>query len=79
MVMDGWKHDQFANHSEVVSYAINEGDVKCKMELVKKFTVLGSGWVVVVVVLKATLVLIFGPNLKTKTLLRRRPKLNNIF
>ena len=28
-------------------------------------------------VLKATLVFIFGPNLKTKTLLRPRPKLNN--
>ena len=30
----------------------------------------------VVVELKATLVFIFGPNLKTKTLLRPRPKLN---
>ena len=30
-----------------------------------------------VVLLKATLVFIFGPNLKTKTLLRPRPKLNN--
>ena len=29
------------------------------------------------VVLKATLVFIFGPNLKTKTLLRPRPKPNN--
>ena len=28
-------------------------------------------------VLTATLVFIFGPNLKTKTLLRPRPKLNN--
>ena len=28
--------------------------------------------------LKATLVFIFGPNLMTKTLLRPRPKLNNI-
>ena len=27
--------------------------------------------------MKATLVFIFGPNLKTKTLLRPRPKLNN--
>ena len=32
----------------------------------------GSGW------MKATLVFIFGPNLKTKTLLRPRPKPNNI-
>ena len=29
-------------------------------------------------VLKVTLVFIFGPNLKTMTLLRPRPKLNNI-
>ena len=28
--------------------------------------------------MKATLVFIFGPNLKTKTLLRPGPKLNNI-
>ena len=33
----------------------------------------GWGWV-----LKATLVFIFGPNLKTKTLLRPRPKLNKM-
>ena len=44
----------------------------------KKFSVVvvgggGGGWVV----LTATLVFIFGPNLKTKTLLRPRPKLNN--
>ena len=31
----------------------------------------GGGW------MKGTLVFIFGPNLKTKTLLRPRPKLNN--
>ena len=31
----------------------------------------GGGW------MKVTLVFIFGPNLKTKTLLRPRPKLNN--
>ena len=30
-----------------------------------------------VVVLKANLVFMFGPNLKTKALLRPRPKLNN--
>ena len=34
----------------------------------------GGGWRWV---LKATLVFIFGPNLKTKTLLQHRPKLNN--
>ena len=33
----------------------------------------GGGWV-----LKATLVFIFGPNLKTKTLLQPRPKLNKM-
>ena len=33
----------------------------------------GGGWW-----LKATLVFIFGPNLKTKTLFRPRPKLNNM-
>ena len=34
---------------------------------------MGCGWVV----LKANLVFIFGPNLKTKTLLQPRSKLNN--
>ena len=35
----------------------------------------GGGWWW----LKATLVFIFGPNLKTKTLFRPRPKLNKIY
>ena len=43
------------------------------LEVVKKFSVM----VCVMVVLKATLVFIIGPNLKTNTLLRPRPYLNN--
>ena len=40
-----------------------------------------GGWLVVLVVLvvlKAALVFIFGPNLKTRTLLQPRPKLTNM-
>ena len=45
----------------------------------KKFKVLGE-WVLgrYRYVGKAILVFIFGPNIKTRTLLRPRPKLNNI-
>ena len=50
------------------------------LQLVKKFGAVGGGWwvvvVVVEVVLKATLVFIFGPNRQTRTLLRPRPNLN---
>ena len=41
------------------------------LELIKKFSVVGGR-------MKATLVFIFGPNLKSKTLLRPRPMLNKI-
>ena len=40
------------------------------LELVKKFTVVGGGGV------KSNLGVHLGPNLKTRTLLRSRPKLN---
>ena len=42
------------------------------LDLVKKFTVVGGGWVD-----ESNFSVTFGPNLKTKTLLRPRPKLNN--
>ena len=45
------------------------------LELVKKFTVVA----VVAGGVESNFSVIFGPNLKTQTLLRTRPKLNNMF